>query len=221
MKKIAILLLFLSSLRSYADTVISESLESHGRNITMTLKIKGDKIRIDASPMVSIIMDITTGDSLSIIHPQKSYMKISGAQQKAIIDLMKKSSTPAEKPNIVDTGKSEKVGNFNAEIYTLNTPTSNLTLWITKDIPNDVVEKLRQFQKMKPTGAAGVFAPDTSDLPGIPVKTQIVKGAETITITILSVEEKAIDDADMAPPAGYKEISMPNLGGAGGPPANQ
>ena len=212
MKKIAILCLFLSSLYAHADSVITESVDSHGRSMTRTLKIKGDKIRIDSLPIMSVITDISTGDSISIIHSQKSYMMISGAQQKALIDQIKKSSTPAAKPAIVDTGKTEKVGNFNAEIYTLNTPTSILTFWITKDIPAEVIDKLHQFGKMSKTGGAGFFTPDISSAQGMPVKTQIVKGTETTTITILSVEEKPIDDADMAPPAGYKEIVMPGGG---------
>jgi len=224
MKKLTILSLLVSSLFSRADTVVTEQVEAGGRNMTITQKIKGDKIRTDATPQMTTITDTATGDTLMIVHPQKSYMTISGEQSKAMKEQMMKMAPPAEaaeKPKLVDTGKTEKVGNFNTEIFTMDTPTTNLTFWVTKDIPNYAVlkEQLKKLRGMSNTGPASIPVPDTSDMQGIPVKTQIVSKGKTVTITILSAEEKPIDDVEMAPPAGYTKISMPSSGGAGMPPA--
>jgi len=222
MKKLAILSLLFSSLCVRADTVVTEQVEAGGRNMTITLKIKGDKIRTDATPQMTTITDTDTGDTLMIVHPQKSYMTISGEMAKAMREQMMKmapSAETAEKPKLVDTGKTEKVGNFNTEIFTMDTPTTNLTFWVTKDIPNYAMvnEQLKKLRGMSNSGSASIPVPDTSDMQGLSVKTQIVSKGKTVTITILSAEEKPIDDAEMAPPAGYTKMSMPSPGGAGVP----
>jgi hypothetical protein len=223
MKKIAILCLLLSSLCVRADMVITDSVDMGERNMTMTMKIKGDKIRVDAVPQMSTVTDTATGDTLTILHEQKSYMTISGEQAKALKDQIKKfksqpttTGTAADKPKLVDTGKSEKVGPFNTEIYTIDTPSTKLTFWATKDIPNYALlqEQFRKLRTMSNQGPAANLAPDTSDLQGFPVKMQVVSKGKTVTTTILSAEEKPIDDAEMAPPAGYTKISMPGFGGA-------
>ena len=222
MKKILLLCLLLPSLCLHADMVITESVELGGRTVNTTMKIKGDKIRVDGNPLMSTILDTSTGDSIQIIHQQKSYVKISGSQMKAMTEQMKKiqaQAPSAAKPSPVDTGKSEKVGNFNAEIYTMDAGTAQYTLWVTKDIPNYAVlkEQLNKFRTMSKGGAAAA-APEFSELDGVSVKTQIVARGKTITITILSAVETPVDDAEMAPPAGYTEISMPNFGGGGARP---
>jgi len=211
MKTLTILCLFLSSLYVYADMVITEFVEVSSRNITMTLKIKGDKIRMDSSPQMSTITDTTTGDTITILHATKSYMKISKATMEQLKTVKNQASSPKEKPELVDTGKSEKVRNFNTELYTLDTPTSHFRFWATKDIPNyaAVQEQLRKFRAMSTLGPVATSAPDTGEMQGMVVKTEIVSKEHTMTITVLSAEEKPIDDAEMAPPAGYTEVSMP------------
>ena len=211
MKTLTIFCLFLSSLSAQADMVITEFVEVNSRNMTMTLKIKGDNIRMDSSPQMSTITDTATGDTITISHATKSYMRISKATMEQLKAVKSQASSPTEKPKLVDTGKSEKVGNFNAEVYTSDTPTSHFRFWATKDIPNyaAVQEQLRKFRAMSTLGPAATSAPDTSQMQGMIVKTEIVSKEHTMTITVLSAEEKPIDDAEMAPPAGYTEVSMP------------
>ena len=225
MKKITLLCFLLSSLCARADMVITETMEGAGQNMTMTLKIKGDKVRTDVSPQMSTIMDTASGDTITIMHPQKSYMKMSASKTKELMEQMKKmrgtpaaAETPAAKPKLVDTGKSEKVNNYNAEIYTMETPTAKITCWITKDFPNyaAVQEQMKKLQSGILSKLGSDLAPDTSEAKGLPVKTQIVTNGQTMTVTILSAKEQPVADAEMVVPPDYQEISMPGFGGAGG-----
>ena len=228
MKKIVILCLFISIIQARADMVITESVASVGQTQTMTLKIKGDKVRTDISEQLSTIMDTASGDLITIMHAQKSYMKISGSKSKELIEQMKKlqgqtdaADTPAEKPKLVDTGKSEKVNDYNAEIYTSQTPTMKITLWVTKDFPNyaAVSEQMKKLQAdiLGKLGSAANGTPDISGLQGLPVKTQYEINGNTVTVTILSAKEQPVDDAEMTVPSGYTEMAMPNFGGADAP----
>jgi len=227
MKTISLLSLLFTSIYVHADMVVTESVDMGERNMTMTLKIKGDKIRMDVTPQMSTIIDTNTGDTLMIMHEQKIYMTVSGEQAKATKQQIKKlggqptaAGTPAEKPKLVDTGKSEKVGAFNTEIYTMNTSTAKITLWVTKEIPNYAAlkEQFRKMSNLSSQGAGAVPTPDTGDLQGFPVKTEMLRNGNTITTTVISAEVKPIDDAEMSPPAGYTKMAMPNFGGAGAVP---
>ncbi|MEI8340078.1 MAG: DUF4412 domain-containing protein [Verrucomicrobiota bacterium] len=226
MKKITLLCLILTSCYVRADMVVTESVEGTGQDMTLIMKIKGDKIRTDVSAQISTLINTTSGETLTIMHPQKTFMKMPADQMKAVMEQMKKfkgqataSETSAAKPKLVNAGKSEKVNGFNAEIYTAETPTTKLTCWVAKDFPNYAAVQ-QQLKKLQ-TSSLGKFGadlnstPDLSDLQGLPVKTQIVTNGQTITVTILSAKEQPVTDAEMEIPADYKEMVMPDFGGMG------
>lgn len=226
MKKLVILCLLLSCIRLYADMVITESVDMGGQTMSVTMKFKGTKIRMDATPEMSTITDTSTGDTLTIMHTQKAFMLMPGSQINAMREQLMKlknpaaaTGSPAEKPKLVDTGKTEKVGNYNTRIYTMDTSSSKITFWVTKDIPNyeEALNQLKKFHPIGNPGASGSLATDMSDLNGFPVKTQFVSNGSTVTATVLSVEDKPVGDAEMAPPATYKKMTMPGFGGAGAP----
>lgn len=226
MKKFLLLCLLLSPVSMRADMVIIETMDGGGQVQNLTLKIKGDKVRTDVSEQMSTIMDTASGDTITLIHAQKSYMKLSSAKTKALMEQMKKMQgqttpdAPVEKPKFVDTGKSEKVNNYNAEIYTAEMPTMKLTFWVTKEFPNyaAVMESMKKLQNsvLSKLGPDSNGAPDTSDLPGLPIKTQVVSNGQTVTITIVSAKDQAVDAAEMVPPAGYTEMALPDMNGGAG-----
>lgn len=90
MKKLIVVCLLLASLHARADMVIALKVEQPEQSMEMTMKIKGDKIRTDATPQVSTIMDTATGDMITIMRAQKNYMKISAEKTKAMMEQMKK-----------------------------------------------------------------------------------------------------------------------------------
>ena len=76
--RLALSLLFAAT--ASADWVIESNVESAKVNGAMTIKVKGDKMRMDIPNerigAVSSVVDTKTGDTLQIVHAQKAAMKI-------------------------------------------------------------------------------------------------------------------------------------------------
>jgi hypothetical protein len=68
-----------------ADLTITQQIQKEGppqeANLTMTMKIKEGKMRLDLNPQVSSIVDLKTGDMISLMHEQKLMMTIPGASR--------------------------------------------------------------------------------------------------------------------------------------------
>lgn len=230
MKRSLLLIAFFSTLAAArADLVIEQKMESAFQNGNITMKVKGDKIRTDmatgpAGPISSIV-DLTSGDSVTLMHTQKMAMKASGAQTRMMVEAMKKQlgaaadgKSPASKPTA--TGKTEKVGTYNTEIYTWTNPTGTYTFWIAKDFPN--YSKIKdQLDKLNKAAAAGVgqgMGPDYGALPGMAVKTVVEMAGQKMTTTLVSVKEEAVDGALFDAPKDYQQMAQPSLQ-APAPPA--
>jgi len=90
---------------------------------------------------MSTITDSGTGDSVVLMHKSKTIMKMSGAQVKQVMEAMRKqmgngAATNAMALKPVATGKTEKVGDYNTEIYTwTNSRGMGQILWVAKDFP--------------------------------------------------------------------------------------
>ena len=70
-----------------ADFTIVQKVEGkHGAN-EMVMKVKGDKIRMEATPQMTMILDGKTGDTLTLMIAQKKFVRISGDKAKAIAEL--------------------------------------------------------------------------------------------------------------------------------------
>src|SRR5207302_10597053 len=59
----------------------------------MTIKVKGDKARIDASPQSTIIIDGGSGERVNLWDDQKIIVRISPDKMGAIADMLNKFST--------------------------------------------------------------------------------------------------------------------------------
>src|SRR6184192_4534353 len=59
----------------------------------MTIKVKGDKARIDASPQITIIFDGGTGELINLLNDQKTIVRVSPDKMRAIADILNKLST--------------------------------------------------------------------------------------------------------------------------------
>jgi len=216
---------FLTSTCLFADLTIVQKIEGAGSTSEMMVKIKGDLIRVDPSPEISSIINNKTGEMITIMHPQKAFMKISGEQAKAMMAQAKgpNASTPAKSPELKATGEKETIenteGKFEAEKYTFTTAGGiKGTYWIVKNYPN-AAKILTEMSNMAkgPIGesmSAGV--PDPTSLPGFPIKSTLeVTGQSPVTATVFSVKETPISDADFKTPEGYQTMSMPGMGGEG------
>lgn len=226
MKRLVALSLILATFCARADLVIEENVESGGQTQDMIVKIKGDKIRTDMnSGQVSTITDTSTGDIITIMHAQKSYMKMDSKKMKELMEkaraMQSGTNSPApnqEKPKVVDTGKKEKINGYDTEIYTAETPTMKFKYWVAKDFPNadSVQQQMKKMQanmleKLGPNAAVSV--PDMQSMKGLPLKTEVETDGKTITTTLTSVKEETVDASALTVPADYNEIKMPDFGG--------
>lgn len=214
MKKFTFICLLLASLCVRADVVIVEDVQANGQTQEITVKIKGGKIRTDVGKEMSAIMDLDSGDLTTIMHAQKMFIKMAG-KMKAIFEQAKKAQADAAAsgtpPKITDTGKQEKVGDYNTEIYTVESDRGKVTLWVTKDVPNyaAIKEEMKKLQALQ--AMSGKAETDTSKVDGVPVKVEAVVDGKTITTNMVSIKQDQVDDAEFQTPADYKEMQMPQM----------
>ncbi len=128
------------------------------------------------------------------------------AKRKA--ELIGDAPIPATQPQIVDTGKTEKVGDYTAEIYTAETPAAKFTFWITKDYPdyaavNAELKKLRTMEGK----LTGNLYPDFAKTDGVTIKfTVLLNTGKLTTTTLTSAKVQPVDDAEFQLPGDYTEI---------------
>ena len=205
-----------------ADLVIESNVESPQMNTPMTTKIKGDKVRTDMNggPIgaMSVIMDNRSGDSINLMHAGKIAMKTSGAQMKQTLEMAKQlSGAPAGTPaKPQKSSQSEKIGDYDCDIYTWSGGTMTARYWVAKNHPQAAM--LKDAEKKMNAGVLGAAqsGPDTTTLPGPVLKTETVTSGQTTTVTVVSVKEEKLDDKDFETPAEYKAVAMPQIPGFGG-----
>jgi Domain of unknown function (DUF4412) len=200
-----------------ADYVIVQKLDGALQSGNMTIKIKDTKVRADVAAQISTIMDSATGDSITLMHGQKSFMKMPAERTKALIAQMQKlqpGGAPAATPKLTPTGKKEKVDKYDCEVFTWTNGGMNVTYWICKDFPN-FAQINAAMAKMQNAGVGAVgkgILPGAAELPGMVVKTEVTVGGQKITTTIVSVTEENVDPGVFQVPPDYKEIPMPAFG---------
>ncbi len=214
----AALLLALFCLVSHlrADLTLVQKVDGLGQDMESTTKIKPGKIRVDASPATSIIMDTKAGDMISLLHTQKKYMRIPSQMAQAAIDSMKKmQADQAAATTPTPTGKKETIDGYPTEEFTCTSGGSKLTLWLTKSLP-DYQEALKEmagaFNQGPMSSMMKGLGVDFGTLPGFPMRiTNELQPGQAITNTVESISTKPIPDSDFDLPADYQELKMPSL----------
>src|SRR5213082_870402 len=64
----------------------------------MTIRIKGDKARIDASPQMTAIFDGRTGELINLLNDQKTLIRFSPDKMRAIAGMLKTLATTNQAP---------------------------------------------------------------------------------------------------------------------------
>jgi len=187
--------LFIFPLRADLTIVYSTTVEpaSHSKKAqatpgpvatatNMTIKVKGDKARIDASPHVTAIFDGTTGELINLLNDQRTVVRASPEKMRAIADMLNKYSgnkAGADKPKLTPTGQREVINGYDTEQYTYDGPDFKATYWIAPNYPNGT-EVLAQLQSIKSDlwDAANTKMPDFRDFPGLPIRMRMVVGKE-------------------------------------------
>ena len=196
-----------------ADFTIVQKVEQKGNSTEMVLKLKGDKIRMEATADVTMIVDGKTGDTITLMNKQKKFLRISGEKARAIAELATKYGGPAaEKPKLVATGRKMTVNGYAAEEYLGETKLFKAKYWIAPDFP-DSAAIMKQLQAVIPSAsndlAKGMM--DYRDLPGFPLRTEVKMDEEEITSTVTAVKRDTLSDAEFVPPRDFQEMKVPNV----------
>lgn len=221
--------LLASGWNARADLTIVQKVEGLGPASEMTIKIKGDKVRMEISPKITTIFDGKTGEMTNLMNDEKTVVRISAEKMKAAAEMIKKfrpKKEPAEKPKLVATGRKETINGHQTEQYVYEGPEFKATYWIALDYP-DGAEILKQLQAVKSDAwnAAKTKLPDYRDFPGLPLRTRMIlkKGNATgeqgtatdrsteITSTITSVKQDPLSDSEFTVPKDFKEMAMPDI----------
>src|SRR5256886_14617618 len=104
----------------------------------MTIKVKGDKARIDVSPQVTAIFDGQTGELINLLNDQKTIVRVAPDKMRAIADMLNKfgSNKGSDKPRLTPTGQREMINGYDTEQYTYEGPDFKATYWIAPKNPN-------------------------------------------------------------------------------------
>lgn len=210
---LAVTALFIAT--ASADWVIESKIESPQLNSSTTTKVKGDKLRVDIADgpagAMSSIVDTKSGESIQLMHAQKMAVKTSGAALKQAMDSAKEKAgvKDSTKSELKPTGQSEKVGEFDCDIYTWTDGTNNSKLWVAKNHPQAAA--LKDFEKQMRSGFFGgmQMGPDTTKLPGPAIKTETSVQGTKITSTIMAIKEQNVDAKEFDVPAGYQTMALP------------
>jgi len=209
---ISLVILTAFTLAARADFTVIQKIEGKGETRELTLKIKGDKIRLEATPQMTMIMDGKTGDTITLMNTQKKIVRISGDKAKAIAELATKYGGTSAKPKVVATGKKMEVNGYEAEEYLAESKQFKARYWIAPTFPN-AEAVLKQLQAIVPAAwndlAKGMI--DYRDLPGLPIRTEMTIGDDQITSTLVAVKTDLLNDAEFFPPKDFQEMKIPNV----------
>ena len=218
MKLAITLALLLSAGFARADVVIIQNVDGMAQTGQMTIMVGADRVRTDVSPEISTITDTATGDVTTLNHTQKSFIVITAAASRAMMDQTKAamlqaggaSASPAP-PQA--SGKTDKINGYTAAEYKFSNGNLKATYWISSDFPDAkmVLNALAKFRKGSLADMTRAFAPDLSTLPGVPVKTEVEINGQKITTELVSAKEQPVDPAEYQVPAAYMEVKLPTL----------
>src|SRR6266487_4391511 len=99
------------------DLTIVQRVEGAGQNGDVTVKIKGDKERIDALSQPTRIIDGKTGEMTDLLNDKKSFVRISAEQIKAAAETINKfdGGEKPGAPKLTPTGKKETINGYETE----------------------------------------------------------------------------------------------------------
>src|SRR5438094_6552632 len=148
----------------------------------MTIKVKGDKARIDASPQITAIFDGTSGELINLLNDQKTIVRISPDKMRAIADMLNQfgnNKAGSQEARLTPTGLRETINGYDTQQYTYDGPDFKAIYWIAPNYPNGAAV-LAQLQSIKSEfwDAANTKMPDFRDFPGLPIQMRIIVGGK-------------------------------------------
>jgi hypothetical protein len=177
--------------------------------IKLVVKIKEDKICYDTfineNEVWSLIVDLKTDDRFRLDRMSKGIVK-----NPSILHDDTNAIAKAEWPKFQDTGKTETLNGYEAEIYKwTNFDGLPETLWVAKNYPN--FGKIKNDLSKLDIGKLNnikIGMPQLSSLSGMPLKLLIAHNISNtngidLPITLLSAKEESLDDTNFDLPKDY------------------
>jgi hypothetical protein len=194
------------------DLTIVQKVEGPGQNGDVTVKIKGDKERMDAPSQPTRIIDGKSGEMTDLMTDKKSFVRITAEQMKAAAETISKFSDE-KKPatsKLTPTGKTEKINGYDTEEFVFETPKFKASFWVATKYP-DATGILKQMQApisgaWKPSNMG---MPDYTDFAGLPLKTVISVGNNQVVTTIVSIKTDTLSASDFEIPKDFQEMKTP------------
>ncbi|HST29499.1 MAG TPA: DUF4412 domain-containing protein [Chthoniobacterales bacterium] len=210
----AFLSAFLCSAR--ADLTIVQKVEGVAQNGEVTVKIKGDKERIEAPSQPTRIIDGKTGQMTDLMNDRKSFVQISAAQIKAAAESMNLNADKNSGPSkLTATGKKDTINGYETEEYAYETPQFKASFWIASKYPGsaDILKQMQQpiAGAWKPSNMG---MPDYTDFKGLPMKTVISVGPNEVVTTIVSVKQDPVNASEFEIPKDFQPLKQPIQSGA-------
>jgi len=195
-----------------ADLTIVQKVEGPGQNGEITVKIKGDKERMDAPSQPTRIIDGKTGEMTDLLNEKKSFIRISAQQMKAAAETINKFDD-GKQPSphkLTPTGKKETINGYETEEFVYETPQFKASFWVATKYPG-AADILKQMQA--PVSGAwkpsNMGMPDYTDFVGLPLKTVISIGDNQVATTITSIKKDSISAAEFDIPKDFQELKKP------------
>ena len=191
-----------------ADLVIVQKVEGGGMSGEQTLRIKEDQARCDVAGAFSLLVNRKTGETTTLSHGQKGYLTVSPETAAAMIEKLRSARNSDAPPTLIATGKKEKIGEHQCELFTADLGSVKASYWLAKEYPNypALLAQMDIVESNPLSGAAGGAAPRTKDLPGMPLRIIMDHNGQKITVTLVSAKEEPVDPAIFKIPADYKEL---------------
>ncbi|MDQ3199805.1 MAG: DUF4412 domain-containing protein [Verrucomicrobiota bacterium] len=202
-----------------ADLTIVQKVEGADGSHQITMKVKGDKARVEVGPQVTTILDAKSGDIVNLMTEKKMVMRIPGEKAKMMAEMAKSfvKGEAGDQATPKATGKKQTINGYETVEYVSESPKFHATYWVATTYPDykNILQQMAILQK-------GAFEqitkgmPNYHALPGLPLRTEVkVSGQEEpIVSTIESVKTSPLPDSDFSVPAGYSEMKLPDfLGG--------
>jgi hypothetical protein len=215
--KLRILPLFLALSTGFLAALSANGLELEIRfesaapeptDMVMTTKIQDGKIRTDLGDFSSIV-NTQSGEVISLMHPQRMFLRLPGGAVRQVIDMVPSAEGAGEEDGwkLEPTGRKEVISGMRAEEFAVTG--QSMLVWLTRDISPSLTSlvALRDSDLLKE--AAVGWPKNLEEWPGFPVKVVSTDPKQPFTVTILRLQEKAIDASEFAPPATYQTMEMP------------
>jgi Domain of unknown function (DUF4412) len=210
---VAVAGLLLAAFTAKGDYIIKQQVETMGRVQQVVLQIKDPKARLDTA-QTSTIIDSSTGETTVLIHAQKAFLKIGTEQLKAQSEAVKNLMGNKGNENTGDielkpTGRKETINGYETEEYVTNLNGTDMSLFICKTFPDfrKIIDAIEVVQKGPGMDIFRSMTVPASKYPGMPIRTEAKFLGQRVVVTLESIQQTDLTDADFSIPADYKELN--------------